>query len=174
MKIDGRVVFSARGVGRTAWRIAWTLLASIAVLPAFLVEPYPALWQRLAMIPVYALTWGLPVWIGLLTLWSVNRYADITVTDEVLRVGREVLPLDRLDPRQVRARLAALTGPAMRSGAVGEDLEPVRVRHMGGAFGSTLGVPSVVVGLRDRQGLRIDARDPSALLSALASVLPAD
>jgi DUF3093 family protein len=86
---------------------------------------------------------------------SKRRYHRIQLTTEVLRVGRERLPVADLDP-------ASIGAPYEPAGS-----EP---RLVGGAYGPPLGWSSVVVRTRRGEPLVICTRDPDALLAALAQV----
>lgn len=116
---------------------------------------------------VYGLVWGIPLWIALITAWSVNLYGTIELDQEVLRVGRERVPVRDIDRRSVLQLAAA---PPGRRQAPGRRAN----RPTGGAYALPLGVGSVPIPLRDGRELLVQTRDRAGLLAALLAVLPRD
>jgi len=146
------VLYSERAIRPWAWRLAWAILALVAIVPA-LIDPSDgdrSLPNLALNIVAYGLTWAIPVWIALLTMWSIDRYGTITLTRETLTVGRESIPVQQLAPPGVPT-----------DGAV---------RRFGGSYRSTAGRGSIVLVLRDGSGISFDVRDPQALLRALTAV----
>jgi len=123
---------------------------------------------------------GMIFGIWLLTLWSINRYGDVTVTRETLRVGRETLPISALDPGWVRM-LASKAAPALRerveaSGGVPEiaDAElrnPDTGHLLGGAYAATLGTDTVTLRLARGGRVAVPSGDRAGLLGALLTAL---
>lgn len=176
----GAVLYRAKAVGPRAWWLCWGLLSAIAVVPALL---QPSDEGFLLDLLAYAGAWGIPIWVTLLTLWSVDRYAAITLTRSTLRVGRDRLPVADLDPDGVRAvpreqpsaarRLADSAGqiqvPGTRIDLVSR---PGReLRHLGGSWGTPLGMDSVLLPLRDGSAVLVDVRDRAGLLAAIDPLL---
>jgi hypothetical protein len=172
VRIEGRVVYRRRALSLRPWIVAWTLLVLFAVVPPWFVDRDESVLYRLAVIPVYAITWAAWVWIVLLALWSINFYRDVTVTDRLLRVGRDRIPLTEIAPLALRNTLNGLTG-APREERAGEPAAVNGpVRQLGGARAGTLGARFVVVPLRDREARVVETRDPVGFLRALVSVVP--
>ncbi|KUF17554.1 hypothetical protein AT728_09015 [Streptomyces silvensis] len=123
----------------------------------------------MAYMGVGALPDDLGVWLGLGALFllplggclavplSKLVHHRIDLDARTLRVGRERLPLDTLDPGSVRA---ALTGTAPDPG------RPARL--VGGAWGVPLGMDGVVLATRGGEHLTIATRDRTAFLTALS------
>lgn len=179
-RLDGPALYRVRAVSTRAWRIAWGLLLAVAVLPAVL-QPSEA--GFLVDAPVYAVTWGIPLWVALLALWSINRYGDIAITPTTLAVGIHRVPLADLDPAGVREVPRRPPGVADRLTTSLEQVQvphtPLdtvsrpgrRVRILGGAWGTPAGMDAVELPLRDGTAVLVAVRDRAALLDALGSAL---
>jgi len=123
---------------------------------------------------------GMIFGVWLLTLWSINRYGDVTVTRDSLRVGRENLPIASLDPDWVRM-LASKASPQLlervtTAGGVPEIAEAElrkldSGRLVGGAYASTLGTDTVTLRLRAGGRVAVPSGDRAGLLSALLTAL---
>ncbi len=123
---------------------------------------------------------GMIFGIWLLTLWSINRYGDVTVTRDTLRVGRENLPIASLDPDWVRM-LASKASPDLleRVTAAGgiPEIAGAELRKrdsgrlVGGAYTSTLGTETVTLLLRAGGRVAVPSGDRAGLLSALLTAL---
>lgn len=148
------------------------------VVPPLLEDgPPPSLADFLIDAAAYGVAWGVPVWVMLVTLWSMDFYGRVTLTRSTLRVGRERLPVADLDP--VGARAVDRNHPSLsaRVRASAGDLHLPRmrvegVRYLGGSYGTPYGMDSVTLPLRDGSGVRFYTRDRGALLTALNDVLP--
>src|SRR3954451_2162788 len=100
--------------------------------------------------------------IWLLTVWSIKRYGDITVTRDVLRVGRHTRPVAQLDRGLLAGSVNTSTLPA--SGEVG----PL----MGGSWGSTIGGGDLVsLQLVDGTRVSVQTKDPVGLRQALLQAI---
>lgn len=118
--------------------------------------------------------------IWLLTLYSINRYGAITLTKDTLRVGRDTLPVARIEPQWVRmlARkadpsLAARLGTSATTLQLPGDREvdTSRGRLLGGAYGSTLGDDLVTLELHGNERVSVPTRDRRGLLAGLLTAL---
>lgn len=119
---------------------------------------------------VYGLVWGIPLWIALITAWSVNLYGTIELDQEVLRVGRERVRVRDIDRDSVE-RLAT-TAPGRRA-RTPDATSPARpTRPAGGAYALPLGVGAVSVTLRDGREVALGTRDRAGLVQALLRVVP--
>lgn len=94
--------------------------------------------------------------IAALTLWSMDRYGAITLTDDELRVGRERVAVGDIIP-------ASLASP-------GEGTSPPG-KLLGGAQAPALGLHTVRFFRRDGSAAGVATRDPEAFVEALRSVL---
>jgi hypothetical protein len=154
------VLYRRPAVSRVAWAIPIVLWTAASVVLLSVSEVELDTTQVVLALVMPGAIFG--VW--LLTVYSIKRYGDITVTRDTLRVGRHRRPIAQLD----RAWLAdpANTETLPAGGEVGE--------LMGGSWGSTIGGGDLVslqlvdgtrvsVQTKDRQGLR------TALLRAIDS-----
>ncbi|HEY9390796.1 MAG TPA: hypothetical protein VIR27_13660 [Mycobacteriales bacterium] len=86
------------------------------------------------------------------------RMSGVTVTAQLLRVGREILPLSQLDPDGLRDQ--------DRAGGA-----PVGARILGGALSVPRGRAPVPLRLTDGSTVLVASRDPAALRAALLGAL---
>ena len=161
-----------------AWAVPGAL-APIAVAYSLVTEhgdPDRMLGSLAGMLGLIAVVGG--IWA--LTLYSMNRYGTVTITGDTLRVGRDRLPLDKVDPEWVRM-LAAKASPTLRERVLTSastiqvpahiQRDPGRGRLLGGAYGTSMG--SDLVTLRLTNGSRVTApsNDREGLLAALLTAL---
>ena len=115
-----------------------------------------------------------------LTLYSMNRYGTITITADTLRVGRDRLPLDTIDPEWI-CMLASKASPNLRERvltSVGTiqvpahvQVDPGRGRLLGGAYGTGMGSDQVTLRLTDGSRVTAPSNDREGLLAALLTAL---
>lgn len=117
-----------------------------------------ALWATdpdgVGALAVAAAITGMVAGIAALTMWSVGRYGNITLTAHQLRVGRDRIPLEQLNPWSVSGLGAQVQG-----------------RLAGGAYAPVLGSGTVGVVRRDGQAVVVATKDPEALRQALENAL---
>jgi hypothetical protein len=170
-------IYRRRAVTRRVW---WAIpIGGWAVATLWLVFVTSAELSRFYLV-VSVIAPGMIFGIWLLTLWSINRYGDVTVTRETLRVGRESLPIASLDPDWVRM-LASKASPSLRervdaTGGVpeiaeGELSKRDSGRLAGGAYGSTLGADTVTLRLLTGGRVAVPSGDRAGLLAALLTAL---
>jgi hypothetical protein len=171
-------IYRRRAVSRRIWW--WIPIVGWALGTIGLLVASPELSSFYLVMSVIAPGMIFGIW--LLTLWSMNRYGDVTVTRESLRVGRESLPVASIDPAWVRM-LASKASPELlervtAAGGVPNIAEAERRKHdsgrlVGGAYASTLGAETVT--LRLVTGARVSAPtgDRAGLLAALLTALDA-
>ena len=135
---------------RSPGRRAWTLLLGVCLVA------WVGFW-----IAVGRDTWVFPtIMVGMLggiaalTMGSTGRYGNITLTEEVLRVGRDQVALAALDPDGVSA-------PGERA----------QGKLLGGAYAPTLGRGVVGVRLRDGNTRLVATTSPDAFRAALLEAL---
>ena len=159
------VVYSAAPVRGRTYGIVAGMLGLIAVVPPVLGGRTGSLGEFATNAAAYAATLGIPLWIALITLWSVNRYGRIVLTRERLRVGRHELPVAAIDAAAAWQIALEKKGPL-------PPVVPGRVvRHMGGAWDTPMGLEPVVLALVDGTAVVVDVKDRPAFLTALRSVL---
>ena len=159
------VVYSAAPVRGRTYGIVAGILGLIAVVPPVVGGRTGSLGEFATNAAAYAATLGIPLWIALITLWSVNRYGRIVLTRERLRVGRHELPVAALDAAAAREVALDKKGPL-------PPVVPGRVvRHMGGAWDTPMGLEPVVLALVDGSAVVVDVKDRPGFLTALRSVL---
>ncbi len=110
--------------------------------------------------------------IALLTLFSMERYGRIRLSGDVLRVGRDRLPVADLDRTWLLGQVRVHPGTAARwpqSAEVSPGLLPgvSSAPLLGGAYGVPGGATPVVLMLRDGTHRTVAARRPADLLDAL-------
>jgi hypothetical protein len=175
------VIYARKPVSRRMWRLPIVLwiLGSLALLASTRDDLSSFQVVMALVIP------GTVLGIWLLTLWSMNRYGAITLTREVLRVGRDTVPVADIEPQWVRM-LAARADPtlARRLGISATTLQLPgtsqvdrgRGRLLGGAHGTTLGDDLVTLELR-RDGVArntrvsVPTKDRRGLLTGLLDAL---
>lgn len=159
------VVYESTPVRRRYFRIVAVLLTLISLLPPLYFGDTGSLGEYAVSALACCVAWGIPLWIVLLTLWSVNRYARIQLTRRVLRVGRHQIPLAAIDGQVVRD--APLGTPEL------DALIRQRsyIRRMGGAYDTPAGMGAVLLPMTDGTAAMVDTRDRDGLLTALGTVL---
>lgn len=178
---DPEVIYARKPVSPTMWRLPILLwvLGSLALLHS--TRDDLSSFQVVMALIIPGTIFG--IW--LLTLWSMDRYGAITLTRELLRVGRDRVPVADIEPQWVRM-LAARADPtlAQRLGTSATTLQlpgtgqvdPGRGRLLGGAHGTTLGDDLVTLELR-RDGVArntrvsVPTKDRRGLLAGLLDAL---
>ena len=115
-----------------------------------------------------------------LTLYSMNRYGTVTITTDTLRVGRDRLPLNKIDPEWVRM-LAAKASPTLRQRVLTSastiqvpthiQVDPGRGRLLGGAYGTSIGSDQVTLRLTNGSRVTAPSNDREGFLAALLTAL---
>ena len=115
-----------------------------------------------------------------LTLYSMNRYGTVTITADTLRVGRDRLPLNTIDPEWV-CMLASKASPNLRERVLTSastiqvpahvQVDPGRGRLLGGAYGTSMGSDQVTLRLTDGSRVTAPSNDREGLLAALLTAL---
>jgi hypothetical protein len=172
------VSYRKRAVSGRAWAVPG-VLALIAVAYSLVTEHG----DRDRMLGSLAVMLGLIAVVGgiwALTLYSMNRYGTITITGDTLRVGRDRLPLDKIDPEWVRM-LASKASPTLRERVLTSastiqvpahvQLDPGRGRLLGGAYGTSMGSDQVTLRLTDGSRVTAPSADREGLLAALLTAL---
>ncbi|OLT16673.1 hypothetical protein BJF80_04845 [Serinicoccus sp. CUA-874] len=135
-------------------------------------RPIPAVaWVILAVVTVTLAGWmwrqdprNAPIMLALLvtlagitalTLFSINLYGQLRITDREFRVGRDRIPLSTIDPWSV-------SGP-------GED--QVRGQTVGGGYAVPLGMKSVGMVVDGQGPVVVPTREPERLRGALRQLL---
>ncbi|WP_406137405.1 hypothetical protein [Streptomyces sp. NBC_01089] len=131
------------------------------------------------------------LWLGLSALFLVVLlpclavpiskavYQRIRIDGEILRVGRERLPLSEVDPASVQAALQGTTPTpveryAASAAAIDAPAPGLRAadrggpRLVGGGWAVPMGMDSVTISTRRGESLLIATRDRTAFLTALA------
>lgn len=161
-------VWRQRLVSRRAWHVVLLLIALVGLVPPLFTERTAPYWQD---VPIYSLVWGIPLWIALLTLWSINRYGTITLTGSTLRVGRAVVPLDTIDRQWVVMLAANDPALAAQAAALGVAAAPGRLppggKLLGGAYDTPLGSETIPLRLTDGTRVRVATRDRTAFVHEL-------
>ncbi|NBE99128.1 hypothetical protein FE391_36885 [Nonomuraea sp. KC401] len=165
------------------WPLAlcWAALAALAVVMP-IVKPargdVPFVVDALG----YALVWGIPAWVALLTMWSVRHFGRIVVTRTELRVGRHRLPVGRLSRDHLYLLARDLPGLRARLEPL-PDLPWPRLRllarqarwsgkPLGGAFAAPFGVSTHPLLLAGGSAVEVATRDLAGLVGALLDVVP--
>lgn len=92
--------------------------------------------------------------VSALTMWSIGRYGDVTLTDDELRAGRARIRIADIDPWGV--------SPAG---------EQPQGKLVGGAFASSMNKATIGLTLRTGERVRVQTDDPAALRAALEHAL---
>lgn len=113
--------------------------------------------------------------VAALTLWSMQRYGRVRLTDDELRVGRHAVPVADVDPQALLVQAAARPELAARwPQAAAVDPATVQVTSkptvMGGAYAAPAGHRVLLLRTRDGQWRQVPTRRPDALLQALLEV----
>jgi hypothetical protein len=170
------VSYRKRAVSGRAWA-APGVLALIALAYSLVTEHGDRMLGSLAvMLGLIAVIGG--IWV--LTLYSMNRYGTVTITGDTLRVGRDRLPLDRIDLEWVRM-LASKASPTLRERVLTSastiqvpahvQLDARRGRLLGGAYGTSVGSDQVTLRLTDGSRVTAPSNDREGLLAALLTAL---
>jgi hypothetical protein len=173
---DSEVIYARKAVSGRAWAIPFVLVAVFTVV--FVVLDLPDLTATSAIAPIGASSPALAIW--LLTLWSINRYAAITLTRDTLRVGRHSVPVATIDPVWVRM-LASKAAPGLRDRVLAsaaafevpghETSNGDRGRVLGGAYGATLGADLVTLRLLDGTRVSAQTSDRAGMLAGLLTAV---
>jgi hypothetical protein len=179
--VSDEVIYARKPVSRTMWLLPVGLWAAASV--ALLLTADGEL--STAQVVLSVIGPGAIFGIWLLTLWSINRYAAVTLTRQTLRVGRDRVPVADIEPQWVQMlarradpslaqRLAASATTVQLPGDGQVDNE--RGRLLGGAFGTTLGADLVTLelrgdGLRRNERVSVPTKDRRGLLSGLLTAL---
>lgn len=118
--------------------------------------------------------------IWFLTLYSMNRYGTVTITADTMRVGRNRLPLNTIDPEWVRM-LASKASPTLRERVLTSagtiqlptqaQVDSGRGRLLGGAYATSMGGDQVTLQLTDGSCVTVPSNDREGLLAALLTAL---
>jgi hypothetical protein len=179
--VSTEVIYARKPVSRTMWLVPVALWVAGTLALLWTTRDDLSTFQLVMAVIAPGMLFG--VW--LLTLWSINRYAAITLTRDTLRVGRDRVPVADIEPQWVRM-LARRADPSLAQrletsattlqlpGAT--QVDPGRGRLLGGAYGTTLGDDLVTLELR-RDGVQRNARvsvptkDRRGLLAGLLEAL---
>jgi len=176
------VVYRGRAVAGWLWWGTWAALLAMALVPPVLEDDFVSIGDFLIQVFAYGVAWGVPIWVMLLTLWSMEFYGRLTLTRSTLRVGRDRMPLSELDPVGARAvdREQPAMGARLRTSA-GDVHVPrsararphgATFRYLGGSYGTPWGMDAVSLPTRDGGAVRFYVRNRGAFLAALDGVLP--
>ena len=172
------VIYRKRAVSGRAWAVPGAL-ALIAIAYSLITEHRT--WDRLigslvVMLILVAVIGG--IWC--LTLYSMNRYGTVTITADTVRVGRDRLPLNTVDPEWVRM-LASKASPTLRERVLTSagtiqvpahvQVDPGRGRLLGGAYGTSMGSDQVTLRLTDGSRVTAPSNDREGLLAGLLTAL---
>lgn len=123
---------------------------------------------------------GMIFGIWLLTVWSIDHYAMVTITTQAMKVGRTTVPLAVLDREWILA-LAKTEAPTgfeafVRSAGlvqIGElsTLNQAQGRYIGGAFGSPMGVGDMTLRKTNGEMITMPVKDRPATLTALLEAM---
>src|SRR3954468_8960169 len=105
------VLYRKRAVSGRAWAVPGVL--SLMAIAYSLITEHDTRERLLESLVVMLILVAILGGIWCLTLYSMNRYGTITVTGDALRVGRDRLSLDTIDPEWVRM-LASKASPTLR------------------------------------------------------------
>jgi len=171
-----QLIYARKAVSARAWAIPFLLLAAFTVV--MVLRDLPDFRTITVVASIGGWSPVLAVW--LLTLWSMNRYGAITLTRDTLRVGRDRLPVSRIDPAWVRmlatrasSRLEerVLASTASFDVPEREISKGDRGRLLGGAYGATLGSDLVTLLLVDGERVSVQSGDREGLLGGLLTAL---
>ena len=178
--MSDEVIYARSPVSRGMWSLPLVLWAVASVALLLTSEELST-----AQVVLSAVGPGALFGIWLLTLWSIDRYAAVTLTSDTLRVGRDRVPVADIEPQWVHMlarradpslaqRLATSATTVQLPGDAQVDNE--RGRLLGGAFGTTLGGDLVTLelrgdGLHRNQRVSVPTKDRRGLLGALVTVL---
>ncbi|WP_110182241.1 hypothetical protein [Nocardioides solisilvae] len=171
------VVFRGRAVAPWLWWGTWVAMLAVAFVPPLLDGGLDdGIGDLLVGAFAYGLAWGVPVWVTLITLWSMEFYGRTRLTRTTLQVGRDRMPVADLDPAGVRgldreqpsigARLRSSMGDVHLPGSATPEF-----RYLGGSYGTPIGMDAVSLPLRNGGVVRFYVRDRAALLTAVDRVL---
>lgn len=174
--VEPEVIYARKAVSRRMWQLPSVLWVASTV--ALLVVSPGGLTTFNVVVAVVAPAMVFGIW--LLTLYSLDRYGAITLTRETLRVGRDTLPVSRIDPTWVRM-LASKASPGLKERVLTsaaafevpgvETAKSDRGRLLGGAYGATLGADLVTLLLVDGTRVSVPTGDREGLLAGLLTAL---
>ncbi|OLT41808.1 hypothetical protein BJF86_01975 [Serinicoccus sp. CNJ-927] len=144
--MDDRVRYRHRPIPA----VAWVILAVVTVTLGGLMwrhDPRNAPIMLALLVTLAGIT--------ALTLFSINLYGRLRITDSELRIGRDRIPLSTIDPWSVR-------GP-------GEEQVPGKA--VGGGYAVPLGMKGVGMMVDGQGPVVIPTREPERLSAALRQAL---
>ncbi|MGW3350816.1 hypothetical protein ACWDA3_46580 [Nonomuraea rubra] len=161
--------------------LCWSVLVALGlVMP--IVQPARAKVPFVVDALAYVLVWGIPVWVTLITLWSVRRYGRIVVTQDELRVGRHRVPVGRLsrdhlyllarDLPELRARLEPFPDLPWERLRLRARQARWPARLLGGACAAPFGLATYPLLTTDGSAVEVATRDLSGLVEALLAAVP--
>lgn len=179
--MSNKIIYRRNIVPRWPRVVCAVILAGLAVVMP-IVQPSSGDVPFIVDSAVYTLLWGIPVWVALFAMWSIDRSGRTTVTSDELRVGRLRVPVGDIERASV-VQLARQSPDLWRrlvasSGQI--DYEALRFRDtgeppiLGGARATPLGADAITVTLRGQGPVLIPTADRDGLVSALLEVVPAD
>lgn len=171
-------IYRKRAVSGRAWAVPGVL--SLTAIGYSLVTEHGTLDRLIGSLVVMLILVAILGGIWCLTLYSMNRYGTITLTQDTLRVGRERLPVNTIDHDWVRM-LASKASPALSKRVLASastiqvpsqvKVDPGRGRLLGGAYGASMGSDQVTLRLTDGTRVTAPSNDREGLLAALLTVL---
>jgi hypothetical protein len=172
------VIYRKRAVSGRAWAVPGVL--SLVAIAYSLITEHDTRDRLIGSLVVMLILVAILGGIWCLTLYSMNRYGTITVTGDALRVGRDRLLLERIDPEWVRM-LASKASPTLRERVLTSAntlqlpaqvrVDPGRGRLLGGAYGPSMGSDQVTLRLTDGSRVTAPSSDREGLLGALLTAL---
>jgi hypothetical protein len=172
------VIYRKRAVSGRAWAVPGVL--SLVAIAYSLITEHDTRDRLIGSLVVMLILVAILGGIWCLTLYSMNRYGTITVTGDALRVGRDRLLLERIDPEWVRM-LASKASPTLRERVLTSastpqisahvQVDPGRGRLLGGAYGPSMGSDQVTLRLTDGSRVTAPSSDREGLLNALLTAL---
>ena len=171
-------LYHQRAVSARAW--AWPAGLAVALVLYSIASEHGTAERLFGKLLVMSIIAAILSGIWALTLYSMNRYGTITITDDTLRVGRDRLPLAEIDPEWVRM-LASRASPTLRERVLTSastiqvpahvQVDPGRGRLLGGAYGTSMGSDQVTLRLTDGSRVTAPSNDREGLLAALLTAL---
>jgi hypothetical protein len=172
------VLYRKRAVSGRAWAVPGVL--SLMAIAYSLITEHDTRERLLESLVVMLILVAILGGIWCLTLYSMNRYGTITITGDALRVGRDRLSLNTIDPEWVRM-LASKASPTLRERVLTSAntlqlpaqvrVDPGRGRLLGGAYGPSMGTDQVTLRLTDGSRVTAPSSDREGLLDALLTAL---
>jgi hypothetical protein len=172
------VIYRKRAVSGRAWAVPGVL--SLMAIAYSLITEHDTRDRLVESLVVMLILVAVLGGIWCLTLYSMNRYGTITITGDALRVGRDRLSLNTIDPEWVRM-LASKASPTLRERVLTSAntlqlpaqvrVDPGRGRLLGGAYGPSMGTDQVTLRLTDGSRVTAPSSDREGLLDALLTAL---